>query len=71
MSRKAKLKSREITPIFGNQIMRVEQVAQMLHFSKWQIYRLVNQNKIPFVKKGKTLFFMSSEIIEWLNEESA
>lgn len=56
---------------FDNQIMRVEQVAEMLQFSKWHIYRLVNQNKIPFYKKGKTLFFMSAEILEWLHEKEA
>jgi excisionase family DNA binding protein len=52
--------------LFDNKILRVEQVAAMLQFSKWHIYRLVNQNKIPFKKKGKTLFFMSDEILEWI-----
>lgn len=70
MPKTAKVKSREI-PIFDNKIMRVDQVAEMLQFSKWHIYRLVNQNKIPFYKKGKTLFFMSNEIIEWINEGAA
>lgn len=56
---------------FDNQILRVEQVADMLQFSKWHIYRLVNQNKIPSYKKGKTLFFMKAEIIEWINEGAA
>lgn len=51
---------------FDNRILRVEQVADMMQFSKWHIYRLVNQNKIPFYKKGKTLFFMSEEILDWL-----
>lgn len=55
--------------LFDNRILRVEQVAEMLQFSKWHIYRLVNQNKIPFYKKGKTLFFMSDEILEWLGPE--
>lgn len=57
--------------IFENQILRVEQVADMLQFSKWHVYRLVNQNKIPFTKKGKTLFFMRNKIIEWINEGAA
>ena len=54
---------------FDNQILRVEQVATMLQFSKWHIYRLVSQNKIPFKKKGKTLFFMSAEIRKWIEED--
>jgi excisionase family DNA binding protein len=56
------------TTFFDNQILRVEQVATMLQFSKWHIYRLVSQNKIPFKKKGKTLFFMSAEIRKWVEE---
>jgi excisionase family DNA binding protein len=53
---------------FDNQIMRVEQVASALGFSKHQIYKLVSQEKIPFRKRGKTLFFMSKEIFDWINE---
>lgn len=53
---------------FDNKILRVEQVAQILGFSKDHIYRLVNQKKIPFRKKGKTLFFMSQEIFDWVND---
>ena len=55
-------------PLFSIQILRVEQVAEMLGYSKWHVYRLVNQKKIPFRKKGKTLFFMSQEIFDWVNQ---
>lgn len=68
MSKNYKLKSELL---FDNRILRVEQVAEMLQFSKWHIYRLVSQNKIPFSKKGKTLFFMSAKILEWIEEENA
>lgn len=53
---------------FENRILRVRQVAEMLDFSEDHIYRLVNQNKIPFRKKGKTLFFMSKEIFDWVDQ---
>lgn len=57
------------TPIlFDNQILRVEQVAELLQFSKWHVYRLVNQRKIPFRKRGHALFFLSQEIFDWINE---
>jgi excisionase family DNA binding protein len=71
MPAKAKLKSKTLTPIFDNQILRVEQVAEMLQFSKWHVYRLVSQKKLPSYKRGKTLFFMKAEIIEWINEGAA
>lgn len=59
--------SNETQMLFSNKILRVEQVARILGFSKDHIYRLVNQKKIPFRKKGKTLFFMSAEIFDWVN----
>lgn len=70
MQKKAKVKF-ESPLLFSNRIMRVNEVAKMLSFSKWHIYRLVNQNKIPFIKKGKTLFFMEDEILDWLREGAA
>lgn len=54
--------------IFDNQILRIEQVKEMLQFSEAHIYRLVSLKEIPAYKKGKTLFFMKDEIIEWLRE---
>ena len=54
--------------LFDNQILRVAEVAKVLSFSKDHIYRLVSQNKIPFRKKGKTLFFIGREIFDWVNE---
>lgn len=53
---------------FHNKILRVEQVATILGYSKDHVYRLVSQKKIPFRKKGKTLFFMSQEIFDWVNQ---
>lgn len=71
MSKNENVKSADNLKLFDNRILRVEQVAEMLQFSKWHIYRLVNQNKIPFKKKGKTLFFMMDEILEWIEEGAA
>jgi excisionase family DNA binding protein len=71
MSKNKAVVSKNKELFFDNKIMRVEQVADMMSFSKWHIYRLVNQNKIPYYKKGKTLFFMSAEIFEWVKEKDA
>lgn len=53
--------------LFDNRILRVEQVAEMLQFSKWHVYRLVSQKKIPFRKRGSALFFLRDEIFDWIN----
>jgi excisionase family DNA binding protein len=62
----SKITGHDESKLFDNRILRVKQVAQMLQFSEWHIYRLVNQNEIPFYKKGKTLFFYSDEILGWI-----
>ena len=52
--------------LFEIRIMRITDVAIMLTLSKAHIYRLVSEDKIPFHKKGKNLFFIEKEIIDWL-----
>lgn len=67
MTKKKAVPSENIT-FFDNKILRIEQVADTLGFSKDHVYRLVSQKKIPFRKKGKTLFFMSKEIFDWVDQ---
>jgi excisionase family DNA binding protein len=55
-------------PLFEKEIMRVSHVAELLGYTTWHIYRLVNQNRIPFKKKGKTLFFLRQELLDWIQE---
>ena len=53
--------------LFDNtKIWRVEDVAKFLGCSKGHIYNLVSDEKIPKIKKGKFLFFIPREILEWL-----
>lgn len=54
--------------LFEKSILRIDDVAIILGQSKSHIYRLTSQKKIPFRKKGKTLFFMSQEIFDWVNQ---
>ena len=54
--------------LFEKSILRIDDVAAILGQSKSHIYRLTSQKKIPFRKKGKTLFFMSQEIFDWVNQ---
>jgi excisionase family DNA binding protein len=54
--------------LFEKSILRIDDVAVILGQSKSHIYRLTSQKKIPFRKKGKTLFFMSQEIFDWVNQ---
>lgn len=49
------------------QYLTIEEVGKLIHYKKTSIYGLVQKNKIPYHKKGK-LFFLKSEIMEWLKE---
>lgn len=69
MPKKAKVQSSPT--LFHNQILRIEEVAKILGHSKSTIYKLTSQKKIPFRKKGKTLYFMSQEIFDWVNNGAA
>ena len=50
-----------------DEFLNVDQVADLIGYQKSSIYGLVKKNKIPYHKKGK-LFFLKSEIIEWLKK---
>lgn len=46
--------------------LSIEEVTKIIHLSKATIYGLTHQNKIPFLKKGKRLYFLKSEILQWI-----
>ena len=48
-----------------DQYLTIEELAELIGYKKTSIYGLVQKKKIPYHKKGK-LFFLKSEIMEWL-----
>ena len=46
--------------------LTIEEVALLISLSKYTIYGLVHKNKIPYHKQGKRLYFLKSEILEWI-----
>ena len=46
----------------------IEEAAEMLGYSRSHMYTLCRTNKIPFVKKGRWLYFYVSELKKWLEE---
>ena len=52
--------------IFDKRIWRVEDVAKVIGCSVGHIYNLASDEKIPKIKKGKFLFFIPEEILEWI-----
>lgn len=49
-------------------VMTIDQISDYLHLSKSHLYKLTSQRDIPYVKKGKRLYFQKSAIDEWLLE---
>lgn len=54
--------------IHHKRIWRVVDVAEFLGCSKWHIYRLASDEKIPKVKKGKFIYFVPERIHDWVLE---
>lgn len=49
----------------------VKEVAHFLHLSESQIYALVSEEKIPFVRIGKSIRFDPYEIAKFISDCSA
>jgi len=56
--------SSEITPRY----LRVSQAACYLGYEIKTVYRLVEERRIPHIKKGRTIFFDKLELDKWMLE---
>jgi excisionase family DNA binding protein len=52
-----------------SKLMTIQEAANYLSLAKQTIYGLVMNNKIPFHKKGKRLYFIESELTEWISNK--
>jgi len=52
-----------------DRIFDVDSLADYLHVNQNWIYQRTRHYEIPFVKKGKLLFFRKSAIDKWLTED--
>ena len=57
--------------LFDIQIWTISELALVLDCCKGTIYNKVSRNEIPFHKKGRKgrLYFIPSEILEWIKRE--
>ena len=46
--------------------LTIDEVAKLINLAKPTVYGLVHQNKIPYIKKGKRLYFVKKEILVWI-----
>ncbi|MFD1292600.1 helix-turn-helix domain-containing protein [Lutibacter holmesii] len=46
--------------------LSTKQLSEFLQLKEQTIYGLVNQDKIPYEKRGQKLYFIKEEIVEWV-----
>jgi len=49
-----------------NDLLNIQEVAEMLNLAVPSIYGLVHRRQIPYIKRGKKLIFEKSQVEEWL-----
>jgi excisionase family DNA binding protein len=61
------LSSRETTPdVIENNLLNIQQAAQFLSLAVNTIYSKVSRKEIPYIKKGKRLYFLRVQLAEWV-----
>lgn len=50
----------------GDDLLTIEEAGDILKLAVPTIYGLVNKRIIPYMKKGKRLFFSRKELTEWI-----
>src|SRR3972149_3889190 len=63
---KTKVSEAMETPIIH--LLRAEEVAKMLGCSKWFIYKLAKQKKLPSISIGRTVRFDPKDVVEFVNQ---
>ena len=51
-----------------DKIMSLKEAALFLNLAKQTVYGFTSKQQIPFMKKGKKLYFQKSELEKWLME---
>ena len=54
--------------LFNKKILSINDLIVITGFAKQTIYNMVSQNRIPYSKRGRKLFFSSFEILNWIQE---
>ena len=49
-----------------DRLLTLDEAAEMLSLAVPTVYKLVNQNKIPFMKRTKRLYFSEQRLNDWL-----
>ena len=48
--------------------LTISEASEFLNLAKQTLYGFTSKNEIPFIKKGKKLYFKKSDLEKWLQE---
>ena len=51
-----------------SKLMTITEASKFLNLSKSAIYSKTSKRLIPFVKRGKQLYFIKADLLDWLNK---
>lgn len=54
--------------ILQKEVLNIDELSTYINMAKSTIYKKVQGDKIPYIKKGKMLYFNREAINVWLNE---
>lgn len=49
-----------------SEYLTIEEVSEYLHLAVPTLYSFTSKNEIPFIKKGKKLYFKKADLDNWL-----
>ena len=50
------------------ELLSISQASEYLNLAKQTLYGFTSKGEIPYLKKGKKLYFKKSELTKWINE---
>ena len=62
--------SNSITELDGMFTIDIVELSKRTTLSRWTIYNLVNQRRIPHIKVGRRVLFPLKAIEEWLDQHT-
>jgi len=62
----AEMQPTKVEPTNQPEILTVKELSKFLNLQRSTIYGYVHKKKIPFIKRGKVLYFERAKILEWL-----
>ena len=52
----------------SDELMDVDQASKFLHLTKQTLYGLTSERLIPYLKRGKRIYFKREELLNWINQ---